>query len=332
MASGYGKFAGVGKLAVPIFLPAMFTKLPAYRNGPIASHWAPSVDIADAGTTNVKYETGPRPEGASEHPVFPLIMFSHGLGGTRTMYSSVCGEFASFGLVCCAVEHRDGSGPRTYVNHMDGTVEDGDLDHSPQAREKGYDVIDYLFSEWNKYDTAPNSEKGVDAELRSAQLGLRMAEINEAYEVMREIVSGNGQSVADRNMRRKGFKGSSSHGLEDVDWSRWKDRVRLDYVTAAGHSFGAATVTEMLRGDHFPYVSQGIIYDLWGAGTRGPVAECETHKIDAPLLAINSEAFTYWPSNFDLVASLVEEVSRRSYLGSYTTTSALSRRRHCYHC
>jgi platelet-activating factor acetylhydrolase len=41
------------------------------------------------------------------------------------------------------------------------------------------------------------------------------------------------------------------------------------------------------------------------SGTR-PAAE-EDEKIQAPLLAINSEAFTYWPSNFDLVSNLVEE-------------------------
>jgi platelet-activating factor acetylhydrolase len=33
----------------------------------------------------------------------------------------------------------------------------------------------------------------------------------------------------------------------------------------------------------------------------------EDQKIQAPLLAINSEAFTYWPTNFDLVSNLVEE-------------------------
>ena len=65
----------------------------------------------------VKIEGGEKPEGADDMPTFPLIMFSHGLGGTATMYSSVCGEFASYGFVVCAVEHRDGSGPRTYVNH-----------------------------------------------------------------------------------------------------------------------------------------------------------------------------------------------------------------------
>ncbi len=37
----------------------------------------------------------------------PLILFSHGLGGVRSTYSSLCAEFASHGYVVVAVEHQD---------------------------------------------------------------------------------------------------------------------------------------------------------------------------------------------------------------------------------
>lgn len=314
IAKGYGKFAGIGDLAIPIFLPAMFTKLPAYRNAPIAHHWAPPVDTNEDGD-RAKTEMGSKPEGAADEPRFPMILFSHGLGGTRTMYSSVCGEFASYGFVVCAVEHRDGSGPRTYINHAKsgtGTMLErekaGYVDHRPEDKKRGYDIMDYLFPKDNPYDTSPNGKKGVDRELRSAQIDLRMAELEEAYEVMKEICSGHGQKVADRNLRRKGYKASSSHGLSGVDWSKWKDRFELHHVTVCGHSFGAATAIEMLRhDDRFNYVGQGIIYDIWGAGTTPAEEEAPHHRIHTPLLAINSEAFTYWPSNFELVESLIKE-------------------------
>ena len=311
VVEGYGEFAGIGKLALPIFLPTMFTKLPAYRNAPIATYWAPPVNTKTGGV-KVKMQTGPKPDGAPEEPTFPMILFSHGLGGTRTMYSSLCGELASYGFVVCAVEHRDGSGPRTYINHEpsgEGSLEDLDhregIDHQSRERERGYDIISYLFPKDNPHDTGPHNEKGVDIELRAAQVALRVAELDEAYAVVCEIVRGDGESIAKRNLRRKGFKGSSSHGLEGVDWERWKDRVRLDHVTAAGHSFGAATVTEMLRiPDQYDYISQGIIYDIWGAAVN---PSADSAKIRVPVLAINSEAFTYWPSNFELVESLVKE-------------------------
>jgi platelet-activating factor acetylhydrolase len=51
----------------------------------------------------------------------------------------------------------------------------------------------------------------------------------------------------------------------------------------------------------------GIIYDIWGAGTRPPSEEDPDHRIQVPLLAINSEAFTYWPVNFEKVDALVKE-------------------------
>jgi platelet-activating factor acetylhydrolase len=117
----------------------------------------------------------------------------------------------------------------------------------------------------NPWDTSPTNDKGVDQELRGAQLDLRLAEIEEAYKVINIINAGRGGEIAAQNMRQKGYKASSSHGLEGVNWTAWKDRVDAEYVVAAGHSFGAATVVDMLRHkERFKWVAQGIIYDIWG--------------------------------------------------------------------
>lgn len=354
IAAGYGQFAGVGPLAIPIFVPTMWTKLPAYRNTPVSRAWAPEIKL-DTGSKSKKQmdkrkgapaeregasagredsskanETEPKPKDAPDQPVFPMILFTHGLGGTRTMYSSVCGEFASYGFVVCAVEHRDGSGPRTYINHPkpapgqkdDEMLKNPDLDHTRDEWDRGFDIIDYTFPKDNPTDTSPHNEKGVDRDLRQAQIELRMAELEEAYRVMCELEKGNGEAIAAQNMRREGYKGSSRHGLRNVDWSRWKGCVQTQNVTICGHSFGAATAVEVLRHGHarFPYISQGIIYDIWGASVRPtPKAEEEeeedasggaSHRIQAPIIAINSEAFTYWPQNFALVESLVREAQQ----------------------
>ena len=91
MAHGYCMFGDVGPLGVPVFFPAWFTKLPAYRNAPIAAHWAPKAN-SNACRNKDQMEKGERPEGAPHEPCFPLLMFSHG---------GCCNRCAFFVFTCC---------------------------------------------------------------------------------------------------------------------------------------------------------------------------------------------------------------------------------------
>ncbi|KAF2127973.1 hypothetical protein P153DRAFT_319134 [Dothidotthia symphoricarpi CBS 119687] len=315
-AKGYAKFAGIpsfltlGALAPTTFL----TKIRAFRNSPPATHWPPEGNSKKNGY-KIKNKRGPPPEGGSEEPVFPLLMFSHGLGGTRTTYSSLCLEFASYGFVVCAVEHRDGSGPRTFINHPKpeddpqhlGKDRWKNVDLTEEDRRRGYHHVDYVFPKNNRMDTAPNNEQGVDKELRNAQIELRLCELEEAYRVLKIIHSGNGEEIARQNLRGKGYVGGSSRGLEGVIWSQWKGRFHVEKMTMAGHSFGGATTIEVLRHtDRFKNVQAGIIYDIWGAPIKPPEDNPE-HRIHMPLLGINSEAFMYWQKNYDAVMSLMKE-------------------------
>ncbi len=51
---------------------------------------------------------------------WPVVIFSHGLAGSRLTYSQYCGELASHGVIVAAVEHRDGSGIKTLVRARPG--------------------------------------------------------------------------------------------------------------------------------------------------------------------------------------------------------------------
>lgn len=273
-AKGYAKFAGLPPfLTFGILAPTLLTKIRAFRNSPPATHWPPEGNSKKNGY-KIKNERGAPPEGGSEEPTFPLLMFSHGLGGTRTTYSNLCMEFASYGFVVCAVEHRDGSGPRTFINHPKPADEAAhklekdrwkNVDLTEDEMKKGYRHVDYIFPKNNRMDTSPNNKQGVDHELRNAQIELRLYELEEAYRVLKIIHSGNGEEIARQNLRGKGYMGGSSRGLEGVVWSQWKNRFHVEKMTMSGHSFGAATTIEVLRNaDRFKNVQAGIIYDIWG--------------------------------------------------------------------
>ncbi|KAK8139438.1 1-alkyl-2-acetylglycerophosphocholine esterase [Apiospora sp. TS-2023a] len=306
-SGGYAKWFKIPSppVAAYLFATCMFTELPAIRNAPLlqsksfplekAAH--PSVlpndttqesssnpDTAGEDGANERREDGATP--------FPVVFFSHGLGGTRTVCSAVCGELASHGYVVVAMEHRDGSCARTFVNiapqESDGanapTAECQNDDSRPPPtrikKKKGgvnYYVVDYLFPEGNTWDTAPNNDRGVDTEMRSAQLDMRLAEIREVHRVVGLLNAGRGEEVARDNLRRKGNRGSSSRGLEGVDWAAWKGRLRLDRdVTAMGHSFGGTTTIRLMRhpGTHFEWVGQGVLLDTWGM----PILEDENDE------------------------------------------------------
>lgn len=307
-SGGYAKWFKIPSppVAAYLFATCMFTELPAIRNAPLlqsqssslekAAHSSASPDgkiLGSSSNSDTAGENGANERREGSATPFPVVFFSHGLGGTRTVCSAVCGELASHGYVVVAMEHRDGSCARTFVNiapqESDGadapTAEcmKNDDSRPPPTRikkKKGgvdYYVVDYLFPEGNTWDTAPNNDRGVDTEMRSAQLDMRLAEIREVHRVVGLLNAGRGEEVARDNLRCKGNRGSSSRGLDGVDWAAWKGRLQLDRdVTAMGHSFGGTTTIRLLRhpGTHFEWVSQGVLLDTWGM----PILEDENDK------------------------------------------------------
>ncbi|EGO51455.1 hypothetical protein NEUTE1DRAFT_52085 [Neurospora tetrasperma FGSC 2508] len=353
---GYANFANMPKAPVASYfaLTSMFTKLPAWRNAklsdgpPLAGPEEMGEEALNRGfsdTSELTLVWGPRPVPDAEElrrrrAKYPVIIFSHGLGGSRTVYSTICGELASYGFIVVAMEHRDGSGARTYVNqegsspdlcsqnldrrsYSEREKEDGSAVKTKRRRKKNgkkkpYYMVDYLFPLDNAQDTRPHNPAGVDTELRLAQIEMRCAEIQEAYHILGMINDGQGAEVARRNLRKKGNKGSSSKGLIGIDWEDWTGRLFLQNVTMMGHSFGGATTAQVLRlREDFTWISQGILLDAWGPAM--PEADSEEHKIQKPILAIGSEAFMHWKDNFERVENICLE-AREAGVPSWMTT------------
>lgn len=355
---GYAKFFSVPRVPVTAYMAvtSMFTKLPAHRNARLATGWAgeekgEEEEGGSGGSSARGHHSGEtlvegngngdgKPlgrgqgdgGGKDDPPRFPVVIFSHGLGGSRTLYSTICGELASFGLVVVAMEHRDGSGARTFVNKA-GKAEDLESQGvaktsgppknektGPERRKKAeikpHYKIDYLFPKGNAKDTSPQNPEGVDKELRAAQIEMRLAEVEEAFYVLGLVNSGKGDRVRQDNLRKGDNIGSSSVGLDGVEWGDWIGRLDLESVTMMGHSFGGATTVQALRSDRLTWITQGILLDPWGPATPECTEQKSVHK---PVLSIGSEAFMHWTENFDCIEQVCHEARASGTLSWMTT-------------
>lgn len=100
-AKGIGAFLRLPE-AARWFLPV----LGAVRGGWLeASAGDPPLPLPPAGATS----------SLGKPDRLPLVVFSHGIGGSQTMYSGWCVELASRGYVVVAVEHSDASASATLV-------------------------------------------------------------------------------------------------------------------------------------------------------------------------------------------------------------------------
>ncbi|KAJ3081097.1 Platelet-activating factor acetylhydrolase, partial [Quaeritorhiza haematococci] len=232
-ASGYADFMGVGWFATPFFAAVLGTvRKPAYVNAPLLSAQQPDaaavgepqmvppnvVDMEDAPAT-------PRPKAPQK---FPLAIYSHGLGGTRTTYSTFCGDLASFGFVVACIEHRDGSAAVSAKSHYKERVRFRRPD--PKEVKHGQTNDEYLF------------------ELRRGQVTYKVREINETVALLRKL--------------EEGVKVDNLFPAGKFEEGSFKGRLDFSHFVMSGHSFGgAAALTALQQPDH-PFKC-GIIMDPW---------------------------------------------------------------------
>ena len=139
---------------------------------------------------------------------------------------------------------------------------------------------------------------------------MHFAEREEAYGVVKAVAASKGSAVAERDLLKAEGIGASSRGLDDMGLDSEKWRLNTTQVTMVGHSFGAATIIEILRhADRFQLVGQGIMHDIWCIALNPPESGPK-HHINAPLLGINPEAFIYWSDNFSATTRVCDEARR----------------------
>lgn len=164
---------------------------------------------------------------------FPVMIFSHGLGGSRNAYSQWCGSIASYGVFVAAIEHRDGSAPISIV-------------HAGMANQS---VVPY------RRITEYNDKTKV---YRTSQLAQRTFEVTRLVSLLRDINHGKSIDISEKQKSiLEKFKGILN--------------TKKGELIMAGHSFGAATTVAVCKDKEnietdYPLKEEfkaAVILDIW---------------------------------------------------------------------
>ncbi|KAK0103077.1 hypothetical protein ONS95_000745 [Cadophora gregata] len=200
--SAYTRFLGAGSSLAEVI--SYFPRLLYYISIPVRKN-AP---LLQPNTTDKRW---------------PVMIFSHGLGGSRNAYSHLAGSIASHGMVVIAPEHRDGSTPISYIRD----VPSNNSVTEKSAARKAKRTIDYIKM---SHTPSPEVEAG-----RNAQLRVRLWELGIIHDSLLKLDQGTELS----NLN------SSSSPL-----APFKDTMDVHTpgkIAFAGHSFGAATVAQFVK-------------------------------------------------------------------------------------
>lgn len=220
---------------------------------------------------------------------YPVVIFSHGLGGTRTNYSQFCGELASHGAVVASIEHRDGSSPNSYVTSRD-------TNGKPSIAFKPY------------VKGIPEGFGGT--EFRASEINQRVDEVRACIDVLKKM---NEAKTGLVNLR-SGRDGQTASAMPDLN-ADFKDIMDFkERLIMSGHSFGGATAVEVLRRQSLQpefldvKFRLAVLLDPWmepvDPPVDGPIPAGAGQSENLPVISINSSNFTDWSGNFRLVKDL----------------------------
>src|SRR5688572_5781033 len=240
------------------------------------------------------------------------MIFSHGLGGGRNSYSYIAGSLASHGVVVICPEHRDGSAVTTFMR-------------SPSQKPSDFKsrVVSYKRL---AHDASPEIFMARDDQLR-----IRLWEMGLIHRAL--LALDNGFNYTNLNTSTTSLDQFANnlhiHAPSSIIW--------------AGHSFGATTMTQLLKSTYYADVpevanmekplfrpeadseirkqiterSVMMLLDMWSMPLLSPDTSALFNRPlpmydDKPsatggtaLLAVESEAFFKWTDHLNVKARLL---------------------------
>ncbi len=234
---------------------------------------------------------------------WPVMVFSHGLGGSRNSYSHIVGSLASYGMIVISMDHRDGSSPSQYIRATDKT---------PQR------TVSY-----KKISHTPSPEVYQE---RDKMLRIRLWELSLVHIALQKMDEGQAINNLDSNSIQRWKK---DHNEVLSMFAGKLDIHDPGVITWAGHSFGAATTIQFVKSvfwrpneddDYEPSLrpqaslieqitpsTPVVLLDLWCLPLQSPATAwlrdkpmpCYTGSGPggAAILSIFSEGFFKWRKN-----------------------------------
>jgi len=184
---------------------------------------------------------------------WPIIVFSHGIGQSRFLYSKLCSDLASHGFIVASTEHRDRSGCMSKY------------------------AINKTKITWISFLTIENDVD--EYKIRNNQIHLRSVELSKTLDILTSINTGNYIHL---------FEDQPSHSKKAFVLKQFKESMKIEHPFIAGQSFGGSSVIlTLLNDDRF---KAGVSMDPWMYPVK---TENILQNVSKPLLFINSESFQY---------------------------------------
>ncbi len=159
---------------------------------------------------------------------WPTAVFSHGLGGSRNAYSHLAGSLASHGVVVICPEHRDGSAVVSLIR--DPSKQDRFFLRSTRR------VV--------RYTRISHTQTPDVWDARNKQLRIRLWELGLVMEALSAIDLSE-EHILGSNMNR------TTPSASLAQFSGKLDIHEPGHVIFAGHSFGAATMVQLLKSTYY---------------------------------------------------------------------------------
>ncbi|KAL5039432.1 hypothetical protein RTP6_006592 [Batrachochytrium dendrobatidis] len=222
----------------------------------------------------------------------PVVVFSHGLAGMRTTYSTLCGSLAAKGFIVLVPEHSDGSACAT-------------IRQSNSSTSTQHEHIAYLRPDKTSVLPGETTDDYL-LRLRRAQVEIRADEVDACIEILKKLDMGSFDP-------KDNLIGNHAESGPCID--SFKSRVDFQHMVMAGHSFGGATTITVLSRPNMPFRC-GIILDPWMFPVHNP-------NVTVPYLSIQSETF-HWKTNLDQMRSMMGLVPYSNTTDSTAASTVLT--------